>query len=434
MAPRTKTCKANIASRNEPRELCDKPLANGMLAACEDHKTTLIPTGADGVYYRGGVYVAVWRHRGIQHKSFHAKFDEAREAKADHSGTARPALEIKDAFNTYALQWVDNYQGRTARGFDEDTRKAYKRALQLYAIPHFGSTPLRDIDRDGVDRLITNLQRQRLSAASIAKYLAPVRAMFSDLVERRKLSANPALSLKINAKAGRDPSGRGSKRATLLSRVELAAVLAAIPDQHRLVFETMAGTGCRISEVLGLDCTDLDNHGDQTTLRVERQWYRGTLKPNAKTEAAERTIELPPGLAAKLSARCAARSGPIFQTRTGKRLSDRNLARVLAAASTQSAVGGVSHHTFRHTHGSILLDEGWTIAEVSERLGHADPAITARVYTRKMADRRRDLSFLDPDPGIPNVGATTGLGNSWATPHPGMTAKGPRSPGATSAN
>ena len=258
--------------------------------------------------------------------------------------------------------------------------------------------------------------------------------MFSDLVERRKLSANPALSLKINAKAGRDLSGRGSKRATLLSRVELAAVLAAIPDQHRLVFETMAGTGCRISEVLGLDCTDLDDHGDQTTLRVERQWYRGTLKPNAKTEAAERTIELPPGLAAKLSARCTARSGPIFQTRTGKRLSDRNLARVLAAASTQSAVGGVSHHTFRHTHGSILLDEGWTIAEVSERLGHADPAITARVYTRKMADRRRDLSFLDPDPGIPNVRATTGLGNSWATPHPGMTAKGPRSPGATSAN
>jgi integrase len=41
---------------------------------------------------------------------------------------------------------------------------------------------------------------------------------------------------------------------------------------------------------------------------------------------------------------------------------------------------GISHHTFRHTHGSILLDEGSSIPEVSERLGHADPSITAAVY------------------------------------------------------
>ena len=72
-------------------------------------------------------------------------------------------------------------------------RRGHPQGLQACASalrdPHFGSTPLRDIDRDGVDRLITKLQRRRLSAASIAKYLAPVTAMFSDLAERRKLSA-----------------------------------------------------------------------------------------------------------------------------------------------------------------------------------------------------------------------------------------------------
>ena len=30
--------------------------------------------------------------------------------------------------------------------------------------------------------------------------------------------------------------------------------------------------------------------------------------------------------------------------------------------------------------GSILLEEGWTIAQVSAFLGHADVAITAKVY------------------------------------------------------
>ena len=105
--------------------------------------------------------------------------------------------------------------------------------------------------------------------------------------------------------------------------------------------------------------------------------------------------KLPPELAGLLWEACADRTGPMFTTMTGKRLSDRNLTRVLSAASKRAGVDGVSHHTFRHAHGSILLDGGWTLAEVSHRLGHANPAITAAVYSHRMNDRRRDLSFLD---------------------------------------
>jgi len=91
----------------------------------------------------------------------------------------------------------------------------------------------------------------------------------------------------------------------------------------------------------------------------------------------------------------------MFHTRTGKRLSDRNLCRVLDAAVQRAGVVGVSHHTFRHTHGSMLLDQGWSIPEVSKRLGHANPKITAEVYSHAMPDRTRELSFLDglaPEP------------------------------------
>ena len=43
----------------------------------------------------------------------------------------------------------------------------------------------------------------------------------------------------------------------------------------------------------------------------------------------------------------------------------------------------------------ILLDQGWRIAEVAHRLGHANAATTAAIYGHKLRDRRRDLSFLD---------------------------------------
>lgn len=53
-------------------------------------------------------------------------------------------------------------------------------------------------------------------------------------------------------------------------------------------------------------------------------------EPNAKTEAGERTVDLDVDLAAKLWTVGADATGPMFHTRTGRRLSDRNLRRVLA--------------------------------------------------------------------------------------------------------
>lgn len=114
----------------------------------------------------------------------------------------------------------------------------------------------------------------------------------------------------------------------------------------------------------------------------------------------------------------------MFTTRTGQRLSDRNLRRVLdgvtheherhdgtiAEAPAGPGLQWVTFHTFRHTHGSMLLDEGWSIPEVSKRLGHASPKITAEVYSHAMRDRSRPLDFLDA------VG--NGLGNAWATQAP----------------
>jgi integrase len=166
----------------------------------------------------------------------------------------------------------------------------------------------------------------------------------------------------------------------------------------------------RLAErALGLEWRDLGENG--TTLRIERQFYWGTLKPNTKSKAGARTVELSPELAAKLWARGADATGPMFHTRTDQRLNDRNLRRVLDAAAKQAGVPNVSHHTFRHTHGSLLIDEGWTIPEVQQRLGHADASITMSVYSHKMRDRQRDLSFLDVDHRIPDEEVARDVGN-----------------------
>lgn len=41
-------------------------------------------------------------------------------------------------------------------------------------------------------------------------------------------------------------------------------------------------------------------------------------------------------------------------------------------------------HALRHFYASVLLDAGESIKAVSEYLGHADPAMTLRVYAHLM--------------------------------------------------
>ncbi len=43
-------------------------------------------------------------------------------------------------------------------------------------------------------------------------------------------------------------------------------------------------------------------------------------------------------------------------------------------------------HDLRHTHATHLLMDGWSVAIVSRRLGHANPAITLQRYAHAITD------------------------------------------------
>jgi integrase len=53
-------------------------------------------------------------------------------------------------------------------------------------------------------------------------------------------------------------------------------------------------------------------------------------------------------------------------------------------------------HALRHFYASVLLDAGESIRAVSEYLGHADPAMTLRVYAHLMpSSRERTRKAVD---------------------------------------
>ncbi len=62
-----------------------------------------------------------------------------------------------------------------------------------------------------------------------------------------------------------------------------------------------------------------------------------------------------------------------------------------ASSSTRTVakidVPAISLHDLRHTHATLLLKAGVPVHVVAARLGHADPAITLRVYAHVLDDQ-----------------------------------------------
>lgn len=376
-------------------------------------------TATPGIYKRGGRYVVVWRHRGVQHKSFHRTLAEAREAKGSRTAGNRKPPSRK-LLEDYAREWLDGYAGRTSRGFSAQARADYRRSLEGYVIPFFTGWKLADVERADVRRLVADLERRGLAPASVVKNLAPMRAMFATALDDGLVTANPCAGVRVNR---RRAEGDEQPEAKAMTCVELARLLAVIPERWRLLFELLAKTGLRISEALGLEWSDVE-FGTEGRLRVRRQYYRGDER-RLKTHAGRRDLPLTPGLARALwSARPAHGRGPVFATRDGQRLADRNVRRVLDGVTHPKArkrkgrtviepapagpgLEWVHFHTFRHTCASMLFEGGKNIRQVCDWLGHADPAFTLRTYVHLIDNGLGGADFLD-----------AAVGNSWATQGP----------------
>jgi integrase len=234
------------------------------------------------------------------------------------------------------------------------------------------------------------------------------------------------------------PSSEDEKPKRIMNADELTKLLNAVDDQHRLLFETAAETGCRIAEVLGLAWDDISF--DSQTLAVTHQLDRkGKRDPILKSKPSRRVLEVTPALIGKLREHKLAAAGSlphmlVFTTRVGSGHDHRNIGgRVLARAvkkagleTVHDATGVVvtrapTFHDLRHTHASALIANGWDPVEVCARLGHASVATTLRIYAhqwdaaRRSSDRRSRLAKLyGPAAVEAPVEATDGSGRQQA--------------------
>jgi len=169
---------------------------------------------------------------------------------------------------------------------------------------------------------------------------------------------------------------------------------------------TLFYTGLRRGELLGLKWQDVDF--DSLRIHVRRAYVQSAVTTPKSGRARHVAMATPLAslLMDVLGARrkeALAREWPevpewIFCSETGGPLDQDNFERSWRRVRRRAQKLGVRPlrlHCTRHTWASLALAAGKSVRWVADQLGHADPALTLRVYARVIPDQENDLSFLD---------------------------------------
>lgn len=333
------------------------------------------------------------------------------DRKARMGRGERVAPNHRLTFAEAAEEWM-SAQGATLR---PATRAAYRSALDIHLLPAWGNLRLDRIDVSVIARLIEQMQTTEYRRAvlertgrrtnridsgyrpwTIRGVLTPAGRVFD--FARRRLSwagTNPVRELERNERPAHDPRER-----RILSHDELASLIAAAHSPYREIIATAASLGTRLGETIGLTWSDIDFKTGMISVRcqIDRRGQRVALK----TKRSRRVIEAPESLLSMLRAhRLASEYGDhddlVFASRTGAPLDHRNIAKRGLASAVRRAKLDASHraptfHELRHAHASAWIASGGDLVELSARLGHRDPAVTASVYSHEFEAAARSDS------------------------------------------
>ena len=276
-------------------------------------------------------------------------------------------------FYEYFEEWIELYKVGAVRSV---TLSKYNMSLQrVYELAP--SLKVDEIDRRKYQQLLNDyaLTHEKQTTMDFHHQL---KGAILDAVDEGLITTNPTRKIIIKGKKPKE------KRTKFLNQFEIQALLRQLELSSEINWDwfilLVAKTGLRFSEALALTPNDFDF--SQQKLSITKTWnYKGTtgnFQPT-KNESSNRTMQIDWQTAMQFSQliKNLDPEKPIF---VKNRVFNSTINYRLKVLCTNANIPIITIHSLRHTHASLLLFAGVSIASVATRLGHSSMTTTQETY------------------------------------------------------
>lgn len=227
------------------------------------------------------------------------------------------------------------------------------------------------------------LKEKDYSKSSISRKLACIRSFFKYLTRENVLSMNPAADISTPKREKKLPQFLDAQEVTNLLEAPKKDTWEGKRDNA--ILETLYSSGLRVSELVGLNHDDVDFFSGLVRVRGKGKKERILPIGQIAMKGIREYLEHKP-------ARDREHNGkkPLYLNRSGGRLTDRSVRRMILKYSKQIALKkGVSPHMLRHSFATHMLDRGADLRSVQELLGHENLS-TTQIYTHVTTKRLKE--------------------------------------------
>ncbi|HTW54242.1 MAG TPA: site-specific integrase [Stellaceae bacterium] len=298
--------------------------------------------------------------------------------------------------------WLSRWLGQVKGEAAPRTHLRYSEFVRLHITPQIGDVPLARLSVADVQGLYSGLaEKTKLSAQSRKHAALVLTNALNRAVEQRLIASNPAQPLKRRLPRVERSDMRFLDQGQSQRLLEFARPTSLYP-----AVLTGLATGARRGEILALKWSRFDLEGRGTVLIAESLEQMGSsIRTKPPKNGKPRTIVLGAAVIEELrrvkieQAEALLALGIRQDGETlvccradGSMLTPSRLSDGFRALISKSGLPRVRFHDLRHSHASQLLAAGINIKVVAERLGHADPAVTLRVYSNLMPEAQAEAA------------------------------------------
>ena len=335
------------------------------------------------------------RKRPIQYSS---KAVAKREAAEAENKARDPNTIPRDAGKITWAEWREEWWPK--RKIEANTNRNQESARRTHIDTRWDTTPLEDIEQDDVQDWVDELPGKPGSIKDIY-YL--FQGAMTAAVKAKKIHASPCVGIELPTPHAPDIH--------FLDRAEFEVLLAFLVSQWRMFALIAVGTGMRWGEVVALHWESV--HTDSGTITIRHAYSRAGQYIKAFPKSRKpRVVPMSEKLAAQLTTwrktlapadccherhkegRC--RSGLVLPDTDGGCLPYQSCKDKFNAAVKLAKIGHTTMHDLRDTYASWLLQDGVSLEQLAELLGHRNFNLTRERYAQFGSTRFDDIrSVLD---------------------------------------